>query len=327
MQIDKYLEKYQPVIYKTFVNALQSNKLSHAYLLSGSTGMPLKETAIFLAKSLICDHPAPLACNKCITCMRVDDGNYADFMIFEGTGAKKIKKGDVEKVMTTFDKTALEKNGVMIYILHLVETMTTVAVNSLLKFLEEPGKNVYAILTTENESKILPTIISRTQVLRLKEIERQTVIEDSIANGVAQDDAELLSGLYFDPNTINTVSTDENYLKIKDLVLAQIDALLTSKEDAIFTCESIVINEIKTYPQAKLYLDLLIIFFQDMLNLTSKGDIYLKSYATILEDLSKKIKYVDKALLTLMNSVGQLSLNLNIGLLFDHIIYEITKEE
>ena len=52
MQIDKYLQEYQPVIYKTFVNALETNKLSHAYLLSGSIGMPLKEVALFLAKSL-----------------------------------------------------------------------------------------------------------------------------------------------------------------------------------------------------------------------------------------------------------------------------------
>ena len=53
MQISKYLQEYQPVIYKTFVNALETNKLSHAYLLSGSVGMPLKDVAIFLAKSIL----------------------------------------------------------------------------------------------------------------------------------------------------------------------------------------------------------------------------------------------------------------------------------
>ena len=55
MQIGQYLEKYQPVIYKTFINAIHDEKLSHAYLLSGSVGMPLKETAMYLAKSLVCD--------------------------------------------------------------------------------------------------------------------------------------------------------------------------------------------------------------------------------------------------------------------------------
>ena len=57
MQINKYLEKYQPVIYKIFENAIKDNRISHAYLLSGSNGMPLKETALFLAKSILCDSP------------------------------------------------------------------------------------------------------------------------------------------------------------------------------------------------------------------------------------------------------------------------------
>jgi DNA polymerase-3 subunit delta' len=70
MQIEKYLQEYQPVIYKTFVNALETNKLSHAYLLSGSVGTPLKDVAIYLAKSLLCDNPNPLACNECTTYMK-----------------------------------------------------------------------------------------------------------------------------------------------------------------------------------------------------------------------------------------------------------------
>ena len=136
MQIDKYLQEYQPVIYKTFVNALQTNKLSHAYLLSGSIGMPLKDVAIYLAKSILCDNPNPLACNSCITCMRIDEGNYPDVMVFNGENAK-IKKGDIEKITSSFDKTALEEKGIMIYVLHLVETMTPIAVNSLLKFCQQ----------------------------------------------------------------------------------------------------------------------------------------------------------------------------------------------
>ena len=52
MQIKTYLQNYQPIIYRTFVNAIESEKLSHAYLLSGSVGTPLKESAIYLAKSI-----------------------------------------------------------------------------------------------------------------------------------------------------------------------------------------------------------------------------------------------------------------------------------
>ena len=201
MQIETYLEKYQPAIYKTFVNALSRDKLSHAYLLSGAPGMPLKDIAMYLAKSILCDDRHPLACNNCITCMRIDEGNYADILVF-GDDGNKIKKGDVDRIISNFDKTALEDKGIMIYILNGVETMTNSAVNALLKFLEEPGKNIYAFLTTENESKVLPTILSRTQVLKLRPINQQTVINEAINDGVMEDDAQILSGFYNDTETI-----------------------------------------------------------------------------------------------------------------------------
>lgn len=192
MQIETYLKKYQPVVYKTFVNAIESNHLSHAYLLTGSPGMRLKDAAMYLAKSLLCENRNPLACSNCITCLRIDEGNYADVIVVDGD-LNKIKKSDVSRITQSFDKTALEEKGIMIYVIHLVEKMTPIAINSLLKFLEEPGNNVYAFLTTENESKVLPTIISRSQVLRFKSIPRDDVIEDAIKEGVLQEDAELLS--------------------------------------------------------------------------------------------------------------------------------------
>ena len=327
MQIDKYLEEYQPVIYKTFVNALQSNKLSHAYLLSGSTGMPLKEAAVFLAKSLICDNPSPLACNECITCMRVDDGNYADFMIFEGTGAKKIKKGDVEKITSTFDKTALEDKGIMIYVLHLVETMTAVAVNSLLKFLEEPGKNIFAFLTTENESRILPTIISRTQVLRFREIERLKIQKDAENMGVLAEDAEILSGFYNDANTIKEIAESKDYATAKQCLQDQLNSLVISNDDAIYTNQRFIIPTIKHAAVAKLYIKMLIEIFKELLNLSVNESITLKSYDNILHELLKHVGHIDKSLIMLMTSIKKVDSNVNVGLILDHIIYSITKEE
>ena len=119
MQVEKYLKEYQPVIYKTFLNSLQNEKLSHAYLLCGNPGTPLLEVAKFLAKSILCDNPSPLACDNCITCMRVDDGNYPDFIVYDGSKST-IKKDEVSYVETQFEKTAFETKGIMIYILHLI---------------------------------------------------------------------------------------------------------------------------------------------------------------------------------------------------------------
>lgn len=325
MQIDKYLESYQPVIYKTFVSALEANKLSHAYLLSGNVGMPLKEAAIYLAKSILCDSRHPLACNNCMTCARIDEGNYADLMVF-GTEDAKIKKGDIEKVMSNFDKTALEEKGIMIYVLHLVETMTPIAVNSLLKFLEEPGKNIYAFLTTENETKVLPTIVSRTQVLRFREVNRNKVLKDAIEEGVKEEDAEMLSGFYNDAALIKDISETKEYALVKDCLIKQLDALIESPGDAVYVCQRFVSSQIKTQETARLYIKMLAEIFQDLLNLSVNEPITLKSYANILHDVLPHVINVEKSLLTILSSAKKLDLNVNIALVLDHIIYEVTKE-
>lgn len=326
MQIKEYLEKHQPIIYQTFVNAVRNDQLSHAYLLSGSNGMPLKQTAMFLAKSILCDNPSPLACNDCITCIRVDEGNYPDVMIFDGEEGK-IKKGDIEKIIDNFDKSALESKGIMIYILHLVETMTSVAVNSLLKFLEEPGKNIYAFLTTENESKVLPTILSRTQILRFKSIDRDRVISEAIEEGAKPEDAEMLSAFYNDSETIKKISEDDKYLTAKEALRLQIEALLVDRDTAIFTNQRKVIPVMKDSQEcARLYIKMLSEIFKDLVHLSVKEDITLKSYESDLNDLCSKIKNTDKLLTMLMSATSKLDVNVNIPLLLDHIIYVISRE-
>lgn len=325
MQIGQYLEKYQPVIYKTFVNAKNDGRLSHAYLLSGSIGMPLKETAMFLAKSIVCDNPNPLACNECMTCIRMDEGNYADLIVFDGSEGR-IKKEDVQKITGSFDKSALEEKGVMIYVIHLVENMTSVAVNALLKFLEEPGRSIYAFLTTENESKVLPTIISRTQVLRFREIDRLEIINNAESAGVLDEDAELLSGFFNDFDTIKNISESDDYKVAKQAIDDQLNSLLISPDDAVFTCQRLIVPQIKNFDIARLYLKMLAEIFKDLLNLSVGGNIFLKSYDNILHELLAHVNHIDKSLLVILSSLSKLDVNVNVALILDHIIYEITKE-
>ena len=326
MQIEKYLSQYQPVIYKTFINALKSNHLSHAYLLSGASGMPLKESAIYLAKSLLCDNPNPLACNNCITCLRVDDGNYADIIVVDGSESK-IKKNEVTKIIENFDKTALEEKGIMIYVIHLVEMMTPVAINSLLKFLEEPGRNIYAFLTTENESKVLPTILSRTQILRFKSIPREEIIKDAIEENVPLEDIEMLCSFYSDGNSIKTASESENYQIAKQALDDLLDGLLLNEGEAIYAMERHVIPSLKSTELVKIFLKMLASIYEDILNININQPIKLTTYSKIIEELAKRLKHIDKSLYIIMSSIQKVDLNVNLGLLLDHVIYELIAEE
>lgn len=326
MKIGEYIKEHQPALFQTMSNAFSLNRLSHAYLLSGEPGTPLLSVAIHLGKSLVCDNPHPLACEECITCLRIDEGNYPDFMIFDGS-EKTIKKEDIQAVEENFEKTALETKGKMIYVLHLVENMTAEAVNSLLKFLEEPGRDIYAFLTTENEAKVLPTIISRTQTIRLKLNDQTKVIAEAIDLGVAQNDAEMLSYFFNDGASILTRSSDEDYQQAKEALNDLLDGLSKNSEEAIFVSQQTIIPLLKTKESARFYLDMLAQIFRDIINITYGGNITLKSYGSILTELSKKLPHKEKTLLEIMTARGQLDLNLNIPLLLDHVIYSMTKGE
>ena len=331
MQVEKYLKKYQPVIYQTFLNSLQKDQLSHAYLLSGNNGAPLLDVATFFAKSILCDDPSPLACNSCITCLRVDDGNYPDFFVFDGSKAT-IKKEAVTTIESAFEKKAFENKGVRVYILHLIENMTVEAINSILKFLEEPGQKVYAFLTTNNENVVLPTILSRCQLLRMRLIDKQIVIKDAVENGVDKKDAELLSYFYNDGELIKEILDDKEsnvaFFTAKKCFEEVINVLEEgTSNDVVYYSQSNIVNQIKSKESCRYFINMLVMAFEDMINIRNQKTAFLESYATILDNLSNKLSHIDESLIELLKCSGVVNTNVNIALLIDHLFYTIVKEE
>ena len=329
MQIEKYLKNSQPVVYKTFVNALKSKTLSHAYLLVGNPGTPLFDVAKFLAKSILCDEPAPLACENCITCLRIESDNYPDIITLDGSKGT-IKKDDVLSIENRFEKAAFETKGIMIYIINLVENMTIEAVNSMLKFLEEPDAEVYAFLTTNNENNILPTIISRCQTLHLKTVPREDVIKEAIEMNVEQSDAELLSYFYNDPELIfDLMNSDEkdDYLESKQALEGLLNTLDTgNSRDVMFYVDKEIIPTIKSKEEMRYFIDMLTEVYEDLLNLKCSRDITLKSYATILTSLASKLPHINESLVELLKQRNLVNVNVNISLQLDYLTIYLTKE-
>ena len=326
MQVEEYLKNYQPVIYQTFINSLQSDKLSHAYLISGNPGTPLLETAKFLAKSILCDDPSPLACNSCITCLRVDDDNYPDYIVFNGE-EDTIGKKDVELIEKMFEKEAFERKGIRIYILHLIENMTIEATNSLLKFLEEPQPNIYAFLTTNNENIILPTIISRCQGFTLKSIARKEVIEDAKEMMVNDEDAEFLSYFYNEPNLIYELVEDKmrykEYLAAKEPLMKFLEAITRDRREAIFIAQNEVSPSLNNKNSLKFFIDMLSQVLEDVVNVINHRPVILESDYELLEKLSKKISNPSEALLEVLKVRSVVGINVNNALIIDHLVYSL----
>ena len=325
MKYDEYLEKYQPFIYNTFINSLKFNKVSQAYLIKGSDGTPTLDIALFLAKTLICEEPSPLACSSCLNCIRFEEGNYADFMLIDGS-KNTIKVGDIENLQKFLASSSLEKQGKKIYIINRLENANKEAVNALLKTLEEPTSSVYAFITTQNEAKLLPTIISRCQILSLLPINKSIVKQNAINEGVLLEDADILSYFYCDVEVIKQKSEEENYKEQKKLLYETLNALTISSEEAIYYAQTNLIKKIKTKEDARLYIDLLSIAFKDILHIQNNQPLVLEGAKEQIDTLSKKYKNVSSIYLEIMLSRGQIEDNVNLSLLLQHIFIYIRKE-
>lgn len=325
MGLANYLKNRQPLVTKSFSYGLTHDQLAHSYLLSGEAGTPLKETALFLAKSIICDHPNPLADEECVTCQRIDRDEYPDFVFLDGE-EDSIKKEEIRDTVNLFQKTPLERKGVMIYVIHLVENMTVEAVNSLLKFLEEPSPWTYAILTTQNEDKVLPTIVSRCEKLRLVLTPRKEVYEEALSLGVSQQDAEILSSFYNDGSLLRDASEKEDYRKIKVATENAVGALGSSFNFARYIFEKEVAPLLTTKQSGRFFFDLLSLFFQDIVAYKAGNPITLTSYDKIIAAAAKKLPHVESSLLSIMTLRGEIELNIRIGLILAHLVNVLTKE-
>ena len=187
------LKDEQPIVYRTLVNALNYQHVGHAYIFCGRNDQMMLDTALFLAQSIICNEN--IACETCDTCQRIKNFNYGDLLYLDGR-VNTIKKEDITSLQQQFSKTALEPNGNKIYIINHVENASDGALNSLLKFLEEPSSNnIYAIFITNNLYQVLPTIVSRCETIQFRPDDTNKVFNNLKNQGIDEIDSYFLSVL------------------------------------------------------------------------------------------------------------------------------------
>ena len=154
------------IVIKSLTNTLKTNKLSHAYLVVGEDSLYCDEFILSFVKAIFCLENKDkefFSCEECKNCRSINHGNYIDF--YKLTSDTSIKKDEIQTLKS--DLSVKSFYGKKIYWIKDIEKMTEQAVNSLLKFLEEPEDDIIAILSCKNISAVLPTIISRCQQIKL----------------------------------------------------------------------------------------------------------------------------------------------------------------
>lgn len=160
---------------KTLKNALQTEKLAHAFLFCGPRGVGKTTCARILAKVINCENPKDKVepCNNCSSCKSFNDN--ASFNIIELDAASN---NSVEHIRTLIEQVRFQpQQGThKVFIIDEVHMLSSQAFNAFLKTLEEPPPYAIFILATTEKHKIIPTILSRCQIFDFKRIQ----VEDAV---------------------------------------------------------------------------------------------------------------------------------------------------
>lgn len=165
----------QEHIKKALANAIELDKISHAYLFTGPRGTGKTSTARIFAKSLNCKQgPTIKPCGVCENCIDITNSTPMDVIEIDAASNRKVEDAQniLEKVMY-----APVNSRFKIYIIDEVHMLSTTAFNALLKTLEEPPKNVIFILATTEVHKVLETIKSRCQRFDFKRITTGDIVK------------------------------------------------------------------------------------------------------------------------------------------------------
>lgn len=176
---------------------LQNNP-RHAYLFTGPHSVGRRTLALRFAQALNCPEPEEPGerCRTCRTCRQIEAMQYPDLSVVQSESLGGTLKVDQVRELSHTLSLAPYQAKYRVALLLRFEEANLNAANALLKTLEEPAPQVILVLTAENEERLLPTIVSRCEVLRLRPLPLQELEEGlQVAWGIPPEQARLLAHL------------------------------------------------------------------------------------------------------------------------------------
>ncbi|UUY07227.1 DNA polymerase III subunit gamma/tau [Pseudomonas sp. J452] len=165
----------QTHVLKALINALDSQRLHHAYLFTGTRGVGKTTIARIIAKCLNCETGiSSTPCGTCSVCREIDEGRFVD--LIEVDAASRTKVEDTRELLENVQY-APSRGRYKVYLIDEVHMLSTHSFNALLKTLEEPPPHVKFLLATTDPQKLPVTILSRCLQFSLKNMPPERVVE------------------------------------------------------------------------------------------------------------------------------------------------------
>lgn len=288
--------------------AKENNRLMHVYLFYGSDLKTMRDTAFMFACKLYC------GCLNCPTCESILDDNHLNVKyIGIEDGKTLITKEQVNAIIDEFTQTSLVE-GPRIYIIEGIDTASSAAQNSLLKFIEDPTMNdeVYGILIANELAGVLPTIKSRAGLIHFIVPSKLEFIK-ILGEQYSVDDAFILGSLTSNKELARNLYISKDYQNLKELFFAFLN-LNNSKNGVLFYLE----NQQISVSELNQLLRLLISFYEE--SLTNQKLISSPLYDKIkLVKSNFSLKQREKRLETLL----ELEAKQNYNVIAKNILHEL----
>ena len=316
--LDEYI-KEQPVAHKILFNSVNRNKVSHAYLFETNNYENGFDLALAFAKYLLCPNhfSNTQKCNNCLQCSIIDKNDYLDLKIIDSDGIW-IKKEQLDNLQVDFSKKSIT-GGNQVYIINHAEKLNTQAANSILKFLEEPVPNIIAILVTNNKYSLLDTIISRCQVISLKDgqvdLSNMSLIEN------------IAHHLFNSQNAIKEFVENPKNGDIINKVLEFVYYYEKNGIDTLLFSNKLWHSLIKEKEDITNALEIMLLFYKDILTYKLKNKLEIFVIDSGIEYINKNntsAKLCDKINL-ILKCKEKVKYNINSLLLIDSLIIEMEK--
>ncbi|MBR1671107.1 MAG: DNA polymerase III subunit delta [Butyrivibrio sp.] len=326
-------------------HALRTERLSHAYIISGERGSGKEYIADIFAKALMCENRTEKdgvleACGSCPSCIKAMSKSHPDIITVTHEKPAIISVDEVRQQLNGDIMIKPYESRYKVYIIPDGEKMNIQAQNSFLKTLEEPPSYIVIIILTENLNAFLPTIISRCIHLPMKPVgddiikkylmEKCHVVDykaelcASFARGNMGKAIELASGERFEAlgnETIDLISRLER-LEIHDM-MERVKLMLAPSEEGEKNAKKGI--DMRQYED---FMDILVFLFRDMLVYKATGDdahLIFTDKVSYISSVTKKCSYEDiNCIIEDLNTArSRISSNVNIELALELMLIGI----
>lgn len=298
-----------------FTNAIKNNRLSHLYILTGKPSLNKLSLAHEVCYLVLKDYDA----NPNLKTL-IKSGEHVQVFHIKSAGSI-IKKEQILLLHQAFAKTSLIK-GPRFYIIEDVDLISTQAANSLLKFMEEPENNqVYGILTTSNIQGILPTITSRSQIVRMRESTNE--VARSLINEEVEDFVSLnLASLTTDLDEAREYLNSESIIAVINYLKTYFENFTNASFQALLEFNNKLSNMIVDRTIYKIFLDLLLFNYNDLLKFIL-GEESLFEYDELVKNITSE--NILKDIKLIRNEIKRQNAYININLSVDTLLLHLKR--